>query len=63
MTDGAKIAAAILAAEAARQFHAQKAPSGAGLIADQGRDIPGNIMSYYRHFLSLIAADGRPQSD
>lgn len=50
MNDGSKIAAAILAAEAAKQQQALKAPSQ----QQTGYDIPGELLKYYRHFLIAV---------
>ncbi len=48
MTDGTKIAAAILAAEAARQIDA-RAPKPTGM-----NDPAGNLMGYFQRFAVMI---------
>jgi hypothetical protein len=50
MHDRSKIAAATLAVEGARQKQALKAASA----SQQGYDIAGELLSYYRHFLKDI---------
>lgn len=45
-----KVVAAILAAEASRQKQAQKTPSK----LQEGYDIAGELLTYYRHFLKEV---------
>jgi hypothetical protein len=54
MTDGDKIAAALLAAEASRQQQALR-PSA----AQQGYDIQAGILAYYRHFLTVVMKESQ----
>jgi hypothetical protein len=50
MNDGSKVAAATLAAEAARQKQAMKTAS----MTLTGHDIAGELLTYYRYFLKEI---------
>lgn len=52
MNDGAKIAAATLAVEAAKQKLEMNRPSTPG-----GYDIVGELLTYYRYFLQEVARD------
>ena len=54
MTDGDKIAAAILAAEASRQrvdLDTAGKPAQIGAVFRGGRDISGEIWAYYQEFI------------